>query len=68
MPIIHVNAADVAACIAAVRPAFVFRREFGRDVMIDLIGYRRFGHSEADEPGFMQPTSRVRADDATGSG
>ena len=55
MPIIHVNADDVAACVSAVRLAFAFRQEFGHDVLIDLIGYRRFGHNEADEPAYTQP-------------
>jgi 2-oxoglutarate dehydrogenase E1 component len=55
VPIIHVNADDVAACIAAVRLAFAYRQEFGHDVLIDLIGYRRFGHNEADEPAYTQP-------------
>jgi 2-oxoglutarate decarboxylase len=54
-PIVHVNADDVAACVAAVRLAFAFRQEFGHDVVIDLIGYRRFGHNEADEPAYTQP-------------
>ncbi|HEX5900077.1 MAG TPA: 2-oxoglutarate dehydrogenase E1 component, partial [Solirubrobacteraceae bacterium] len=54
-PIIHVNADDVAACVTAVRLAFAFREEFGHDVVIDLIGYRRFGHNEADEPAYTQP-------------
>jgi multifunctional 2-oxoglutarate metabolism enzyme len=55
VPIIHVNADEVAACIAAVRLAFAFRQEFGHDVLIDLIGYRRYGHNEADEPAYTQP-------------
>jgi 2-oxoglutarate decarboxylase len=55
VPIVHVNADDVAACVAAVRIAFAFRQEFGHDVLIDLIGYRRFGHNEADEPAYTQP-------------
>jgi 2-oxoglutarate decarboxylase len=55
VPIIHVNADDVAACVCAVRLAFAFRQEFGHDVLIDLIGYRRFGHNEADEPAYTQP-------------
>jgi 2-oxoglutarate decarboxylase len=55
VPIVHVNADDVHACMSAVRLAFAFRQEFGHDVLIDLIGYRRFGHNESDEPAYTQP-------------
>jgi multifunctional 2-oxoglutarate metabolism enzyme len=55
VPIIHVNADDVEACIAAVRLAMAYRSEWGRDVVIDLIGYRRYGHNESDEPAYTQP-------------
>jgi multifunctional 2-oxoglutarate metabolism enzyme len=55
MPIIHVNADDVEACVSAVRLATAFRQTFGRDALIDLIGYRRFGHNETDEPAYTQP-------------
>src|SRR5437763_3467310 len=55
VPIVHVNSDDVEACVSAVRLAFAFRQEFGHDVLIDLIGYRRFGHNESDEPAYTQP-------------
>ncbi len=55
VPIIHVNADDVEGCIAAVRLAMAYRERWGRDVVIDLIGYRRYGHNETDEPAYTQP-------------
>ena len=55
IPIIHVNADDPEACVEAARLAIAFRRQFQRDFLIDLIGYRRHGHNEGDEPAFTQP-------------
>ena len=55
IPIIHVNADDPEACIAAVRLAMAYREEWRRGAVIDLIGYRRLGHNEADEPAYTQP-------------
>jgi 2-oxoglutarate decarboxylase len=54
-PIIHVNADEVESCIAAIRLAMAYRERFARDVVIDLIGYRRYGHNETDEPAYTQP-------------
>jgi len=56
VPIIHVNADDVEACVSAVRLAMAYRERWCRDVVIDVIGYRRFGHNETDEPAYTQPT------------
>jgi 2-oxoglutarate dehydrogenase E1 component len=55
IPVVHVNAQDPIACLAAVRLAVAYRTRFGKDFLIDLIGYRRWGHNEGDEPSFTQP-------------
>jgi 2-oxoglutarate dehydrogenase E1 component len=55
IPIFHVNAEDVDAVVRVARLATEFRYEFGTDVVIDLIGYRRHGHSEVDDPTVTQP-------------
>jgi len=60
VPIIHVNADDAEACIAAVRLAMAYRERWCRDVVIDVIGYRRFGHNETDEPAYTQPTMAAK--------
>ncbi|MCL4560258.1 MAG: 2-oxoglutarate dehydrogenase E1 component [Chloroflexi bacterium] len=62
IPIIHVNADDPLACIEAARTAFAYRNRFGKDFLIDLVGYRRYGHNEGDEPGFTQPLMYTEID------
>ncbi len=55
VPIVHVNADDVEACSSAIRLAMAYRERWGRDIVIDVIGYRRYGHNETDEPAYTQP-------------
>jgi multifunctional 2-oxoglutarate metabolism enzyme len=55
IPIIHVNADDPEACLSAVRLAMAYRDRFHQDILIDLVGYRRHGHNEGDEPAYTQP-------------
>jgi len=55
VPIIHANADDPEAALMAVRIAHAYRNQFHKDILIDLVGYRRWGHNEGDEPAFTQP-------------
>ncbi|HEX2093640.1 MAG TPA: 2-oxoglutarate dehydrogenase E1 component [Longimicrobiaceae bacterium] len=55
VPIVHVNADDAEACLSVARLAIAYREEFHKDFVIDLVGYRRWGHNEGDEPAFTQP-------------
>ena len=55
IPVIHANADAPEECLAAMRLAMAYRARFRADAVIDLMGYRRHGHNEADEPGYTQP-------------
>ena len=55
VPVVHVNADDPEACIAAIRIGIAYRARFRKDFLVDIVGYRRHGHNETDEPAFTQP-------------
>ena len=56
LPKVHVNADDAEEVVYAVNLAVEFRQQFHKDVFVDLLGYRKYGHNEGDEPRFTQPT------------
>jgi 2-oxoglutarate dehydrogenase E1 component len=62
IPVLHVNADDPEACLMSCRMAMAYRQQFGKDFLIDLVGYRRWGHNEGDEPFFTQPTLYEKVD------
>lgn len=57
IPVIHVNADDPEAVVQVAKFAFEYRQTFGKDILIDLIGYRRYGHNETDDPTVTNPTT-----------
>src|SRR5437016_2931185 len=62
VPIFHVNGDDPLACMQVSQLALDFRQEFGRDAVIDMYCYRRYGHNEGDEPAFTQPDLYAKID------
>jgi 2-oxoglutarate dehydrogenase E1 component len=67
VPIVHVNAEHADACVRVARLAVEYRAKFTKDFLIDLVGYRRHGHNETDEPAFTQPAlyNQIRAHPST---
>ncbi len=61
-PIFHVNGDDPEACVRVARMAFAYRQEFNKDVVIDMVCYRRHGHNEGDDPSYTQPLMYKRID------
>lgn len=59
-PVIHVSAEDVDACARAGRIALAYRQRFGRDILVDIVGFRRRGHNELEEPMFTEPVRYTR--------